>query len=153
MVGVRRRQAQPGEDVRDVLFDGPLGDDQGLGDSGVGAALGAAFPYATEASSPMTLSRAKAPGPGTGQPVGDQVAVDATNWAASMPRWACGRASRVMSRNGKRVTVIGKQPRGAATSTTDDRSSGTSGRVQQGPGLWRTELQQHDLSVPGREVV
>jgi quercetin dioxygenase-like cupin family protein len=25
--------------------------------------------------------------------------------------------------------------------------------VQQAPGLWRTDLQQHDLSVPGREVV
>jgi quercetin dioxygenase-like cupin family protein len=24
---------------------------------------------------------------------------------------------------------------------------------QQAPGLWRTDLQQHDLSVPGREVV
>jgi quercetin dioxygenase-like cupin family protein len=37
-------------------------------------------------------------------------------------------------------------------SATDDRS-GASGRVQQAPGLWRTDLQQHDLSVPGREVV
>jgi quercetin dioxygenase-like cupin family protein len=25
--------------------------------------------------------------------------------------------------------------------------------VQQAPGLWRTDLQQHELSVPGREVV
>src|SRR5262249_58913725 len=25
--------------------------------------------------------------------------------------------------------------------------------VQQAPGLWRTDLQQHDLSAPGREVV
>jgi len=25
--------------------------------------------------------------------------------------------------------------------------------VQQVPGLWRTDLQQHDLSVPGREVI
>jgi quercetin dioxygenase-like cupin family protein len=25
--------------------------------------------------------------------------------------------------------------------------------VQLAPGLWRTDLQQHDLSVPGREVV
>ena len=25
--------------------------------------------------------------------------------------------------------------------------------VQQAPGLWRTDLQQHDLSVPGHEVV
>jgi quercetin dioxygenase-like cupin family protein len=25
--------------------------------------------------------------------------------------------------------------------------------VQQAPGLWRTDLQQHDLSVPGYEVV
>jgi quercetin dioxygenase-like cupin family protein len=25
--------------------------------------------------------------------------------------------------------------------------------VQQAPGLWRTDLQQHDLSIPGREVV
>jgi quercetin dioxygenase-like cupin family protein len=38
-------------------------------------------------------------------------------------------------------------------STAEDRSSGASGRVQQAPGLWRTDLQQHDLSVPGREVV
>jgi quercetin dioxygenase-like cupin family protein len=38
-------------------------------------------------------------------------------------------------------------------SATEDRSSGASGRVQQAPGLWRTDLQQHDLSVPGREVV
>src|SRR5262245_53376719 len=29
----------------------------------------------------------------------------------------------------------------------------TGERVQQAPGLWRTELQQHDLSVSGREVV
>ena len=28
-----------------------------------------------------------------------------------------------------------------------------SAAVQQGPGLWRTDLQKHDLSVPGREVV
>ena len=38
-------------------------------------------------------------------------------------------------------------------STTEDRSSGASGRVQQAPGLWRTDLQQQDLSVPGREMV
>jgi quercetin dioxygenase-like cupin family protein len=25
--------------------------------------------------------------------------------------------------------------------------------VQQVPGLWRTDLQQHDLSVPGRQVI
>jgi quercetin dioxygenase-like cupin family protein len=25
--------------------------------------------------------------------------------------------------------------------------------VQQAPGLWRTDLLQHDLSVPGREVI
>ena len=28
-----------------------------------------------------------------------------------------------------------------------------SGAVQQGPGLWRTDLQKQELSVPGREVV
>jgi quercetin dioxygenase-like cupin family protein len=37
-------------------------------------------------------------------------------------------------------------------SASEDRS-GASGRVQQAPGLWRTNLQQHDLRVPGREVV
>jgi len=37
--------------------------------------------------------------------------------------------------------------------TTEDGSSGTGGRVQLAPGLWRTDLQRHDLSVPGREVV
>jgi quercetin dioxygenase-like cupin family protein len=25
--------------------------------------------------------------------------------------------------------------------------------VEQAPGLWRTDLQRHDLSVPGREVI
>src|SRR5215510_2735687 len=25
--------------------------------------------------------------------------------------------------------------------------------VQQAPGLWRTDLQEHDLSVPGRHVI
>ena len=25
--------------------------------------------------------------------------------------------------------------------------------LQQAPGLWRTDLQRHDLSVPGREVI
>ena len=25
--------------------------------------------------------------------------------------------------------------------------------VEQAPGLWRTDLRQHDLSVPGREVI
>jgi quercetin dioxygenase-like cupin family protein len=38
-------------------------------------------------------------------------------------------------------------------STTKDGSSGASRRVQQAPGLWRTDLQQQDLSVPGREVI
>jgi quercetin dioxygenase-like cupin family protein len=36
-------------------------------------------------------------------------------------------------------------------STSENR--GASGRVQQAPGLWRTDLQQHDLTVPGRQVV
>jgi len=38
-------------------------------------------------------------------------------------------------------------------STTEDGGGGTGARVQQAPGLWRTDLQQQDLSVPGREVV
>src|SRR5262245_10504567 len=38
-------------------------------------------------------------------------------------------------------------------STTEDGSSGAAGRIQQAPGLWRTDLQQHDLSVPGHEVI
>jgi quercetin dioxygenase-like cupin family protein len=38
-------------------------------------------------------------------------------------------------------------------SATEDRS-GPGGRgVQQAPGLWRTDLQRQDLSVPEREVV
>ncbi len=43
-------------------------------------------------------------------------------------------------------------------SRTEDRSNGAGGRavwraVQQAPGLWRTDLQRQDLSVPDREVV
>jgi hypothetical protein len=41
----------------------------------------------------------------------------------------------------------------AGMSTTEDGSGGASRRVQQAPGLWRTDLQQQDLSVPGREVI
>jgi len=37
-------------------------------------------------------------------------------------------------------------------SATEDHSH-PSGAIQQAPGLWRTDLQRHDLSVPGREVV
>ena len=39
-------------------------------------------------------------------------------------------------------------------SATEGSSSGAGARaVQQAPGLWRTDLQRQDLSVPGREVV
>ena len=38
-------------------------------------------------------------------------------------------------------------------SATEDHSSDASGAVQQAPGLWRTDLQRQDLSVPGRGVV
>ena len=38
-------------------------------------------------------------------------------------------------------------------STTEDGSSAASRRVQQAPGLWRTDLQQQDLRVPGHEVI
>ena len=37
-------------------------------------------------------------------------------------------------------------------SATEDHSH-ASGAVQQGPGLWRTDLQRQDLSAPGREMV
>jgi quercetin dioxygenase-like cupin family protein len=37
-------------------------------------------------------------------------------------------------------------------STTEDHSH-PSGAVQQAPGLWRTDLQRQDLSVPEREMV
>jgi quercetin dioxygenase-like cupin family protein len=49
---------------------------------------------------------------------------------------------------------LGYNPREGAMSTTEGSSSGAGGRaVQQAPGLWRTDLQRQDLSVPGREVV
>ena len=38
-------------------------------------------------------------------------------------------------------------------STSETHSSRTGGRVQQAPGLWRTDLQRQDLSAPGREMV
>jgi quercetin dioxygenase-like cupin family protein len=39
-------------------------------------------------------------------------------------------------------------------STTRSRPAGVSATaVEAAPGLWRTDLQQHDLSIPGREVV
>jgi quercetin dioxygenase-like cupin family protein len=44
-------------------------------------------------------------------------------------------------------------PGEAAMSTTEDHGSHASGAGQQAPGLWRTDLQRQDLSVPGREVV
>jgi quercetin dioxygenase-like cupin family protein len=39
-------------------------------------------------------------------------------------------------------------------STTDDRPAGVSETaVEASPGLWRTNLQQQDLSIPGHEVI
>jgi quercetin dioxygenase-like cupin family protein len=60
-----------------------------------------------------------------------------------------------MPRSGERLTVIPDTiPGEAAMGMAEDRSTGAHGRaVQQAPGLWRTDLQQQDLSVPGREVV
>jgi quercetin dioxygenase-like cupin family protein len=60
-----------------------------------------------------------------------------------------------MPRNGKGVTVIWYTTlrAEAAMSATEDLSSHGSRAVQQAPGLWRTDLQQQDLSVPGREVI
>jgi quercetin dioxygenase-like cupin family protein len=47
---------------------------------------------------------------------------------------------------------MGNNPGEVTMSTSDDRSAATE-RVQFAPGLWRTDLQRQDLSVPGREVV
>jgi quercetin dioxygenase-like cupin family protein len=60
-----------------------------------------------------------------------------------------------MPRSDESLTVIpGTTPGEAAMSTAEDRGSGAGGMaVQQAPGLWRTDLQRQDLSVPGREVV
>jgi quercetin dioxygenase-like cupin family protein len=39
-------------------------------------------------------------------------------------------------------------------SATDDRPAGVSTTAKEAsPGLWRTDLQEHDISVPGREVI
>jgi len=40
----------------------------------------------------------------------------------------------------------------AAMSTAEEHGH-PNGAVQQAPGLWRTDLQRQDLSVPGREMV
>ena len=46
------------------------------------------------------------------------------------------------------------RPREAAIGTAGDGSSQSRrATIQQAPGLWRTDLQRQDLSVPGREVV
>jgi quercetin dioxygenase-like cupin family protein len=37
-------------------------------------------------------------------------------------------------------------------STSDDRSAAAE-TAQFAPGLWRTDLQRQDLSIPGREVI
>jgi len=37
--------------------------------------------------------------------------------------------------------------------STAEEHGHPSGAVQQAPGLWRTDLQRQDLSVPGREMV
>jgi quercetin dioxygenase-like cupin family protein len=54
----------------------------------------------------------------------------------------------------KIVDISREANKEAAMSSTGDGASGGSGRtVQQAPGLWRTDLQQQDLSIPGRQVV
>jgi quercetin dioxygenase-like cupin family protein len=60
-----------------------------------------------------------------------------------------------MPRNGKALPIIWYTTlrAEAAMSATEDHSSHGSGAVQQAPGLWRTDLQRQDLSVPGREVI
>jgi quercetin dioxygenase-like cupin family protein len=58
-----------------------------------------------------------------------------------------------MPGNGNGVTVIWYPTLWKAGMSMTEGHSHPSGAVQQAPGLWRTELQQQDLSIPGREVV
>jgi quercetin dioxygenase-like cupin family protein len=57
------------------------------------------------------------------------------------------------------VTSPGR-PTGASAERSSDPDGGTyerkddvSATVEQAPGLWRTDLQRHDLSIAGREVI
>jgi quercetin dioxygenase-like cupin family protein len=47
---------------------------------------------------------------------------------------------------------MGNNP-GEVTMSTSDDCSAAAERVQFAPGLWRTDLQRQDLSIPGREVI
>jgi len=59
-----------------------------------------------------------------------------------------------MPRNGNGVTVIWHTAlRGEVAMRATEDHSHPSGAIQQAPGLWRTDLQRQDLSVPRREVI
>jgi quercetin dioxygenase-like cupin family protein len=56
-------------------------------------------------------------------------------------------------RGGNRSVIPDTILREAEMGATEEHSSIPSTAVEFAPGLWRTSLQRHDLSVPGREMI
>jgi quercetin dioxygenase-like cupin family protein len=56
-------------------------------------------------------------------------------------------------RGGNRSVIPDTTLREAEMSTTQEHSNIPSTAVEFAPGLWRTNLQRHDLTVPGREMI
>jgi quercetin dioxygenase-like cupin family protein len=44
-------------------------------------------------------------------------------------------------------------PSDPGSGSYESKEGDVSTTIEQAPGLWRTDLQRHDLSVPGREVI
>ena len=61
--------------------------------------------------------------------------------------------SLAQRRGGNRSVIPDTTLREAELSTTQEHSSIPSTAVEFAPGLWRTNLQRYDLSVPGREMI
>ena len=66
---------------------------------------------------------------------------------------ACGRRKRGDAKELVRALPSWENNPGEVTMSTSDDRSAAAGRVQFAPGLWRTDLQRQDLSIPGREVI
>ena len=61
--------------------------------------------------------------------------------------------SLAQRRGGNRSVIPDTTLREAELSTIQEHSSIPSTAVEFAPGLWRTNLQRYDLSVPGREMI
>jgi len=113
------------------------------------------FTKARHQLAPRTAHRTRAAR--AGQSAGLAAGLAGPARGGRMPQHGPGMRARVFSLGRRSVNILSvvpdTTPQGGRNEHEPKHSSHPSTAVEQAPGLWRTSLQQYDLSVPGREMI